>query len=59
MVTIFSRNLFIYFSDEYKIEAYRELQKISKNEYTQIVLGHADISSKLAKYIKKGEFYNE
>jgi len=50
---IFSRNLFIYFNDSKKIEAYKRLEKLKKNHHSQIYLGHADISSKLHDYIRR------
>jgi len=49
---IFSRNMFIYFDDEKKIEAYKQLEKLKKSDDSQIYLGHADISSKLDQYIR-------
>jgi len=49
---IFSRNMFIYFNDEKKILAYKQLQKLKKYNDTKIYLGHADISSSLDNYIR-------
>ena len=49
---IFSRNMFIYFKDEKKIEAYKRLESLKKDVDASIYLGHADISSKLSKYIR-------
>ena len=49
---IFSRNMFIYFKDEKKIEAYKRLESLKKDENSSIYLGHADISSKLSQYIR-------
>lgn len=49
---IFSRNMFIYFKDEKKVEAYKRLEKLKKDNSSSIFLGHADISSKLGDYIR-------
>lgn len=49
---IFSRNMFIYFNDTKKIEAYKRLEKLKKDNHSSIYLGHADTSSKLSKYIR-------
>ncbi len=49
---IFSRNMFIYFQDEKKVEAYKRLESLKKDENSSIYLGHADISSKLSQYIR-------
>ncbi|MDF1876077.1 hypothetical protein JHD48_10050 [Sulfurimonas sp. SAG-AH-194-I05] len=49
---IFSRNMFIYFNDEKKIQAYKRLESLKKNLDASIYLGHADISSKLSQYIR-------
>lgn len=49
---IFSRNMFIYFKDEKKIAGYKRLSKLKKVKSSLICLGHADISSKLASYIR-------
>ncbi len=49
---IFSRNMFIYFQDEKKIEAYKRLESLKKDKNSSIHLGHADISSKLSQYIR-------
>ena len=48
---IFSRNMFIYFQDDKKIEAYKQLESLKKDENSSIHLGHADISSRLSQYI--------
>lgn len=50
---IFSRNMFIYFKDSTKIEAYKRLESLKKNTNSNIYLGHADISSQLENYIRK------
>lgn len=50
---IFSRNMFIYFKDDKKIEAYQRLELLKKNLSSKIYLGHADISSSLTEYIRK------
>ncbi|WP_457748888.1 CheR family methyltransferase [Sulfurimonas sp.] len=52
---IFSRNMFIYFNDEKKIQAYKQLQKLKKDNKTKIYLGHADVSSSLDYYIRNQE----
>ncbi|MEN4046314.1 CheR family methyltransferase [Sulfurimonas sp. NWX367] len=49
---IFSRNMFIYFNDEKKIQAYKHLQQLKKENTTKIYLGHADVSSQLEHYIR-------
>ncbi len=49
---IFSRNMFIYFNDEKKIEAYKRLEHLKKNTDSSIYLGHADTSSRLSEYIR-------
>ncbi len=49
---IFSRNMFIYFKDDKKIEAYKRLENLKKDVHSSIYLGHADISSKLFDYIR-------
>ncbi len=49
---IFSRNMFIYFKDDKKIEAYKRLKTLKKDTYSSIFLGHADVSSKLSDYIR-------
>ena len=49
---IFSRNMFIYFKDEIKIKAYKRISALKKDTYSNIYLGHADVSSKLQNYIR-------
>ncbi|MDF1882445.1 protein-glutamate O-methyltransferase CheR [Sulfurimonas sp. SAG-AH-194-C21] len=49
---ILSRNMFIYFKDEKKLEAYQRLSRLKKELSSTIYLGHADVSSKLSEYIK-------
>ena len=52
---IFSRNMFIYFQDDKKIEAYQQLEALKKDSSASIYLGHADISSRLSQYILRNE----
>ena len=49
---IFSLNMFIYFQDDKKIEAYKQLESLKKNTNASIYLGHADVSNKLSEYIR-------
>lgn len=55
---IFSRNMFIYFADDIKIKAYDILYKLKKNPDSEIYLGHADVSSKLYKYIANNKAHS-
>lgn len=52
---IFSRNMFIYFDDEQKINAYQILSSLKKDANSDICLGHADVSSQLYFYIRSIE----
>lgn len=49
---IFSRNMFIYFKDDKKIEAYKRLEALKKDTNSSVCLGHADVSSKLSDYMR-------